>query len=339
MKAIGIRRSGPADEVFEGVTVPRPTISSDRPYDILVKVKAVSVNPVDTKKRAGSFAPSAGLDVKILGYDGSGVVEAVGASVTRFKVGDEVAYAGDITRPGSNAEYQLVDSRIVGRKPKNLSFVQTAAYPLVTLTAWEGLFEGLVIPVDGKGAEGKRILVIGGAGGVGSTVIQLAKKLADLTVIATASRPESADHCKSLGADHVIDHSKNLKEELSKIGVDSVNYIFNTQSTDHYWQACSEVLKPLGRLVLINETDEKLPIGIFMGKRLSVTYELMFTRPMFGAEPEKQGHILDRFADLVEEGGIKCTMGRSEKLTAANLAAVHKQLESHRTVGKVTLEW
>ncbi|KAJ3048609.1 hypothetical protein HK097_010385 [Rhizophlyctis rosea] len=335
MKAIGHTRNGPADDVLEEREVPVPTLSN--PWDILVRVKAVSVNPVDTKRR--SIHPIGENTFRILGYDASGIVEAVGSSVTRFKKGDEVAYAGAIGRDGSNAEFQLVDSRIVGRKPKSLGYAQAAAYPLVGLTAWEGLFEGAGIPVDGKGAEGKKLLVIGGAGGVGSLVIQLAKKLAHLTVIATASRSESQKFAQSLGADHVIDHSRNLKEELKKIGIDSVDYIYNTQSTEHYFEQAVDVLGVTGKLILINETDEKLPLGKLMSKRLSVIYELMFTRPIFGVELEKQGAILDRLAELIESGTLKSTEGHVEKWSLAGLKSVHKQLESHRTVGKVVLEF
>ena len=268
MKAIGFTSYGDA-EVLKELSVPKPVPGDE---DVLVRVKATATNPVDCKIRSnwGKGASEVPQEKSpfICGYDGAGVVEAVGKNVTKFKEGDEVYFAGVMSRQGSNADYTLLDERVVALKPKNVSFAEAAGFPLTGLTAIEGLVESLHVRLrenetkdDDDNGE-KVLLVIGGAGGVGSMVIQLAKQwLRPLRVVATASRPETVEWCKKLGADDVINHKNNLKEELEKIGVKGVDYVFNTASTEQWFEQIVDIANPLARIVLINETDEKLPLG------------------------------------------------------------------------------
>lgn len=317
MKAVALTRYLPIDDPQSLVEVelPRPEAAG---RDLLVRVQAVSVNPVDTKVRAPK--PQVDDAPKVLGYDAAGVVEAVGDQVTRFAPGDAVYYAGDITRPGSNAEFQLVDERLAGGKPRSLEFADAAALPLTALTAWELLFERMPYAFDG-GGEGKTLLVIAGAGGVGSIAIQLAR-LAGFTVVATASRKETIDWCRKLGAHHMIDHRQPLAEQIGKLGFDHVDAAINLADTDRYWEPLGELLAPQGHVGLIVEPESALKIGDpYKAKCIGIHWEMMFARARFRTpDMGEQGRILDRVGELVDAGKLRGT--RSETLgpiTAANL--------------------
>jgi zinc-binding alcohol dehydrogenase family protein len=294
------------------------------PHDLLVEVRAVSVNPVDTKVRAGLDAP------RVLGFDAAGVVRAVGAAVTAYAPGDEVYYAGTIDRPGSNAGYQLVDEHLVGRKPRTLDWAQAAALPLTTITAWETLFDALRLGPASTG----RLLVVSAAGGVGSMVIQLAKTLTGVEVIGTASREESAEFARALGADHLADHH-SLVESVRAV-VPDVQYVFSPVSGKNV-EAYAELLTPRGEIVAIDEPPgmDLLPLK---SKSITWHWELMFTRPLFQKTDATQRDLLNRVAELVDEGRIRTTLTKTfEGLTGENLRQAHAQLESGRTVGKVAL--
>ncbi|TCK31485.1 zinc-binding alcohol dehydrogenase family protein [Ancylobacter aquaticus] len=334
MKAIGYIQSLPITEeraLFDFETA-APTPG---PRDLLVRVKAVSVNPVDTKvrmRRAGSEdAPV------ILGWDAAGVVEAVGAEVTLFKVGDEVFYAGDLNRPGTNAELHLVDERIVGHKPSSLGFAEAAALPLTSLTAWEGLFDRLQVPMNG--GEATSLLVIGAAGGVGSLAVQFARQLTKLTVIGTASRPESRAWVEGLGAHAVIDHSRPLAAELEAAGLGLVDYTYTLTNTDKHWAEIIKGAKPQGRIAIIDDpaTLDALPLK---GKSLSLHWELMFTRSLFQTpDMIRQHEILEEVAHLVDAGTLRTTLGENfGPINAVNLRRAHAQVESGRSIGKIVLE-
>ena len=335
MKAVALTRYLPISdpESLIDVELPKP---EPRAHDLLVRVEAVSVNPVDTKQRA----PKPGVEAhpKVLGYDAAGVVEAVGADVTLFKPGDAVWYAGDITRPGSNAQYQLVDERIVGHKPKTLDFARAAAMPLTTITAWELLFDRMRLDLDGADA-GKSLLIIAGAGGVGSIAIQLARR-AGLVVIATASRPETVEWCQRMGAQHVIDHRQPLAPQLAALGFATVDAIANLADTDRYWTTMGELIAPQGRIGLIVEPKGPLPIGgVFKIKCATIAWETMFGRSRFGTPDMIEQHrLLDRVAEWIDKGELKnthtATLGT---INAANLRKAHAQLESGTTIGKITL--
>jgi zinc-binding alcohol dehydrogenase family protein len=303
------------------------------PRDLLVAVKAVSVNPVDTKVRRRRQ----GTDGKpvILGWDAAGVVEAVGSEVSLFRPGDEVFYAGSLTRDGTNAEYHLVDERIVGLKPKSLGFAEAAALPLTAITAWEGLFDRLDVPKNGAG----KLLVIGAAGGVGSLAVQFARRLTELTVIGTASRPESAKWARELGAHHVIDHSKPLAGELAAAGLDEVDYVYSLTNTDQHWAEIVKAVRPQGRVALIDDpkTLDALPLK---QKSASLHWEFMFTRSMFETpDMAAQHRLLTEVAKLVDAGTVKTTLGANfGAINAANLKRAHAALESGRSIGKVVLE-
>ena len=334
MKAVALTHYLPISdpEALVDVELPKPT-PLDR--DVLVRVEAISVNPVDTKVRAPKDKVE--KEPKVLGWDAAGVVEAVGSAVTRFKVGDEVYYAGDLTRPGCNAQFQAVDERIVGRKPKTLSFAEAAALPLTTITAWESLFDRLAVNLE-NGGLGRTLLIIGGAGGVGSIAIQLAK-MAGLTVFATASRPESAKWVLSLGADAAIDHRKPLSEQLASLGHQEVDYVANFANTDQYWSIMAEVIKPQGHIVGIVENAHPVDINLLKSKSGSFHWTFMFTRSMFHTpDMEKQGLLLNQVADLVDAGKIRTTHSETlSPINAANLRSVHVKLESGRAIGKITL--
>jgi zinc-binding alcohol dehydrogenase family protein len=304
-------------------------------HDLLVRIEAISVNPVDTKIRAPK--PQVETTPHVLGWDAAGVVEATGPDVARFKPGDEVYFAGDITRPGSNSEYQLVDERIVGHKPHTLSFAEAAALPLTTITAWEALFERLNI--DRFGANhGQSLLIIGGAGGVGSIAIQLAR-LAGLVVIATASRPETQAWVTGLGAHHVIDHRDHLPTQLGALNFAAVHYIANFSSIDTYWSVMAELIRPQGKIVGIVENDAPLELGLLKSKSASFIWEFMFTRAMYRTpDMTAQGQILDEAAVLIDAKKLRTTL--SETLTpinAANLRQAHARIESGHTIGKLVL--
>lgn len=334
MKAVALTRYLPISdpESLQDFDIPKP-VPGNR--DLLVQIEAVSVNPVDVKVRA----PKAGVEAepKILGWDAAGVVERVGADVTLFRQGDEVYYAGSIIRPGTNSEYHLVDERIVGRKPASLTFAEAAALPLTTITAWETFFERLHIDQAG-GDAGKLLLVIGGAGGVGSIGIQIAK-FAGLRVIATASRSETREWCKNLGADDVIDHRQPLKIELEKIGVTAVDYIANFSNTDLYWEAMGEIIRPEGVICSIVENSGPLDLNVLKSKSGTFSWEFMFTKSMFNTpNMESQGILLNEAAKLIDSGRIRTTLTETvPTINAKNLRYVHERIESGRTIGKIVL--
>jgi zinc-binding alcohol dehydrogenase family protein len=335
MKAVAFTRHLPIDdpESLVDVELSKPVPG---PNDLLVRVAAVSVNPVDTKIR--SPKPQVEAQPKVLGYDAAGTVEAVGESVNGFKPGDRVYYAGDVTRPGSNAEYQLVDSRLVGHAPQSLDLADAAALPLTTITAWELLFQRM--PFDSEhGGDGKSLLVIGGAGGVGSIAIQLARR-AGFTVIATASRAETIDWCRSMGAQHVINHRQPLVPQLAAIGFAQIDAAINLADTDRYWETLGELLAPQGHLGLIVEPSSTLKIGDpYKAKCIGIHWEMMFARPRFKTPDQaEQGRILERVAALFDARELRST--RTETLTpinAANLREAHRRLESGTSIGKLAL--
>ncbi|MBR0671048.1 zinc-binding alcohol dehydrogenase family protein [Neoroseomonas soli] len=333
MKAIGFTRCHPVDhpEALLDLDIPAPAMPEG--HDLLVEVRAVSVNPVDTKRRR-SEEPKDGP--RILGFDAAGVVRAVGPSCTLFRSGDEVFYAGVVTRPGSNAELQLVDERIVGRKPKALSFAEAASMPLTSITAWEGLHDRLGIH-EGAGA-GEALLVIGGAGGVGSMIIQIARQRTALTVVATASRPETQAWCRDLGAHHVVDHTGDIPAQLKTLGV-KPRYVFSTNTTARNWDQIVAAVAPQGAIVLI-ESQAPIDARQLMPKSVSLHWELMFTRPIFGTPDMIEQHrLLDAVADLVDHGRIRHTMTRNlGPMTAERLREAHALVESGTMIGKVVLE-
>ena len=319
-------------------------VTLDKPVptgrDLLVAVEAISVNPVDTKVRSPKDKVES--EYRVLGWDAVGRVVATGPEATLFKVGDEVYYAGSIARAGSNSEFQLVDERIVGHKPTTLSNAQAAALPLTAITAWEGLFDRLLIPQSTQASKSKpkTLLIIGGAGGVGSIAIQLAKTLTNVTVIATASRAESAQWCRSLGADVVIDHRKPLQEQLTAQGINAVDYIFCLNNTDQHWVAMSEVIKPQGHICSIVELSGQVDLNLLKNKSVTFTWELMFTRSLFETDDMiEQHHLLNRVADLIDSGKIITTLNQVlSPINASNLRQVHAQIESGTTIGKIVLE-
>ena len=313
--------------------LPKPSAAG---RDLLVKVHAVSVNPVDTKRRMAKDADAA---PKVLGWDAAGTVEAIGRDVTLFKPGDAVYYAGDVGRPGSNSEFQLVDERIVGRKPKSLDFAQSAAIPLTAITAWESFFDRMKIDRHGK-HRGARILIIGGAGGVGSIGIQLAR-LAGLTVVATASRPETRDWTKKLGAQHVLDHREALKPQAEAIGIKQFEYIANfSGDLDQHWPAMGELIAPQGYAVAIVGNAKPLALDAMRMKSASFCWEFMFTRPRFQTPDMIEQHrLLNEVAALLDAGTLKCTLTETlSPINAANLRAAHARLESGTMIGKLVLK-
>ena len=336
MKAVAFYRPLPIDDADSLVDV---TLETPAPAgrDLLVKVAAVSVNPVDTKVRR---RPVTDPDQpKVLGWDAAGTVEAAGRDCLLFKPGDKVWYAGSIARPGSDAEYQLVDERIVGRMPGNLSFAEAAALPLTSITAWEMLFDRFALRI-GKPAAAGGLLIIGGAGGVGSIAVQLARRLTGLEVIATASRPETQAWCRELGAHHVIDHTRPLGPQLEAVGRKTVDYIFSTTATAQHLAAIPDLLAPQGRFGLIDDPPA-LDAMPFKRKSASVQWEFMFTRPVFGTADMIQQHaLLDEVARMVEDGLVRSTLTeRMGRINAANLRRAHALIESGRARGKVVLEW
>jgi zinc-binding alcohol dehydrogenase family protein len=335
MKAVGYRRSLPITEADSLIDIELP---DPKPLgrDLLVQVKAVSVNPVDTKVRMRQ-APQAG-ETRVLGWDAAGVVVELGPDAHLFKPGDEVWYAGSLVRPGTNAEVHLVDERIVGKKPKSLGFAEAAALPLTTITAWELLFDRFGVP-PGKRFTDKSLLIIGAAGGVGSILTQLARRLTAMTVIGTASRKETADWVLSLGAQYVIDHSKPLSAELRRIGIPAVTHIASLTQTDTHFPEIIESLAPQGKLGLI---DDPPPIDVNQLKRKSISlhWELMFTRPLFGtADMIAQHRLLSEAAELVDAGVIRTTFGEHFGcINAENLKRAHALIEGGKAKGKIVLE-
>ena len=335
MKAVAYKTPGPIEreDALQDITLDKPKAEG---RDLLVKIVAVSVNPVDTKLRLGA-APE-GSDWRVLGFDASGVVEAVGPEVRNFKPGDAVFYAGSIARPGTNSEYHLVDERIVGRKPASLSNAEAAALPLTAITAWEMLFDRLDVKRPTPQG-GNIILVIGGAGGVGSITIQLLRALTDLTVIATASRPETQDWVRKCGAHHVLDHRQPLAPQVKALGLGAPGFVFSTTQTGQHMADIVELIAPQGRFGLIDD-PEVVNAKPFKRKAVSLHWEMMFTRSLFGTpDMAEQGKLLNEVAALVDAGRIRSTVTEvAGKIDAATLRNVHAQLESGLARGKIVLE-
>ncbi|ANI54748.1 zinc-binding alcohol dehydrogenase family protein [Pseudomonas sp. DR 5-09] len=310
------------------LSVPKPG-----PRDLLVEVRAVSVNPVDTKVRAGTFTK----EPKILGWDATGIVREVGSEVTLFQPGDEVFYAGSIARTGSYSEFHLVDERIVGHKPRTLSAADAAALPLTSITAWELLFDRLGV-AEGAG-EGKYLLITGAAGGVGSMLVQLARQLTRLTVIGTASRQETADWVRQLGAHHVIDHSQPLLAQLQALDVPEIDYVASLTHTEQHFAQLIDVLKPQGRLGVIDDPDS-LDVMPLKRKSLSLHWELMFTRSLYETpDMINQHHLLNRVSALIDQGVLQTTVGEHfGAINAANMRRAHALVESGKARGKIVLE-
>lgn len=335
MKAVGYKKSLPIED--QDALIDFETAKQDpRGRDIRVAVKAISANPVDYKVRKRAAPPEG--ETKILGYDAAGVVDAVGPEVTLFKPGDEVFYAGSILRQGTNSEFHLVDERIVGNKPKSLSFAQGAALPLTSITAWELLFDRLGA-VPGKSVDPRTLLITGGAGGVGSILIQLARRLTGLTVVATATRPESQKWCLDLGAHAVIDHGKPMKEQIEKLKLPPVALVASLTFTDQHYKSIAEFMAPQGRFGLIDDPPE-FTMSTFKGKAISVHWESMFTRSSFQTpDMIAQHHLLNDVADLIDKGVLRTTLDQTfGTINAANLKRAHALLESGKSRGKIVLE-
>ncbi|BCL77408.1 NADPH:quinone reductase [Jeongeupia sp. HS-3] len=335
MKAVALSRYLPitdADALLD-VELPKPVAAG---RDLLVSIEAIAVNPVDTKVRApkDKVEPSP----KVLGWDAAGVVEAVGPDVTLFKAGDPVYYAGDLTRPGSNAEYQLVDERIAAIRPATLNAADAAALPLTAITAWEALFDRLGVGRNGED-RGRTALIIGGAGGVGSIAIQLAKTLAGLTVIATASRPESRDWVKALGADATVDHRSDIAAQLKALGHETVDFILCFNDTDRHFATMAQLIAPRGRIVSIVETATLLDLNLLKAKSATFVWEMMFTRSMYQTpDMVKQHELLTEVAKLVDAGTLRTTVGAHYgQINAANLRRAHATLEAGQMIGKIVL--
>lgn len=329
MKTIGITENNSFTE-FE-LEAPKP-----EGRDLLVRVKAVSVNPIDLKVRAGGNPDAA---PKILGWDVAGVVEQTGDSCELFKPGDEVYYAGSLTRPGCNSELHLVDERIVGKKPKSLSFAEAAALPLTSITAWEAMFDRMNISRHEADNKGRAILIIGAAGGVGSIATQLAK-LAGLTVVGTASRTESSAWAREHGADFVIDHRQPFATQLKEAGIEAVDYILCLNSTAAHWTQMADAIATQGKICAIVPAGEPVNLDAMFNKSVAIHWELMFTRPMFQTPDMTEQHrLLDALSDLVDTGKIKSTLTlRLSPINAANLERAHEKLAGGDMIGKLVLE-
>jgi len=335
MKAVGYKKSLPidaADALIDFETAkPEP-----KGRDIRVAVKAISANPVDYKVRKRAAPPEG--ETKILGYDAAGIVDAVGPDVSLFKAGDEVFYAGSIQRQGTNSEFHLVDERIVGAKPKSLSFAQAAALPLTSITAWELLFDRLGA-VPGKSLDPRTLLITGGAGGVGSILIQLARRLTGLTVVATATRPESQKWCLDLGAHAVIDHARPMKEQIEKLKLPPVGLVASLTNTDQHYKAIADFIAPQGKFGLIDDPPE-FNVSVFKGKAVSIHWESMFTRSSFQTpDMIAQHHLLNDVADLIDKSVLRTTLDQTfGTINAGNLKRAHALLESGKSRGKIVLE-
>jgi NADPH2:quinone reductase len=335
MKAVGYKKSLPIDAAEALID-----FETDRPeptgHDIRVAVKAISANPVDYKVRKRAEPPAG--EFKILGFDAAGIVDAVGPEVTLFEPGDEVFYAGSILRQGTNSEFHLVDERIVGKKPTSLSFAQAAALPLTSITAWELLFDRLGA-VPGKSVDPRTLLVVGGAGGVGSILIQLARRLTGLTVLATATRPESQKWCLELGAHAVVDHARPMKDQVESLRVPPVALVASLTATDHHYKAIADLMAPQGKFGLIDDPAE-FTVGVFKGKAISIHWESMFTRSSFKtADMIAQHHLLNDVSDLIDKGVLRTTLHQIfGTINAANLKRAHALLESGKSRGKIVLE-
>ncbi len=330
MKAISHSEYG-GPEVLQFVTVPTPTLQS---RDLLVRVEACAVNPVDAKRRRAGSLPLP--FPKILGFDGAGIVEQVGNEVTLFHVGDEVYFAGDATRQGCYAEFVAIDERIVGHRPKSLSFAEAAAIPLTGLTVWEAFFEQMHMephPTNNKGT----VLILGGAGGVGSIAIQIAKRAAGLHVIATASRPASVEYCRQLGADAIIDHTRELGPQLQTLGLEGVEYILNGGEVNNIPQLAA-VLNPLGTICCIvgGDAAKSIDASLVFAKRGTLTFELMFARARLKIEMERQGQILNHLAELLDQNVLVSTL--TQRMDWREIQQAHQLIESGHTLGKIVLD-
>jgi zinc-binding alcohol dehydrogenase family protein len=334
MRAVAFEKSLPIEEANALIDVDRPK-PEPKGRDLLVEIKAVSVNPVDTKVRK-NMPPEPGSQ-KVLGWDAAGIVTAVGPDATLFKPGDAVFYAGAINRDGTNAEFHLVDERIVGPKPASLDFSQAAALPLTTITAWEAMFDRLDVrrPVPGAA---NAILIVGGAGGVGSIAIQLARQLTDLTIIATASREETQDWCRELGAHHVIDHRRPMAAQVEALGIGAPAFVFSTNDTGTHMPEIAALIAPQGRVALIDD-PANLDVMVLKRKSVSLHWEFMFTRPLFGtADMQAQHDLLAELSRLVDAGTIRTTLTDVfGTINAANLKRAHALIESGRAKGKIVL--
>jgi NADPH2:quinone reductase len=335
MKAVAYQTPGPIDreDALQDITLETPNATG---RDLLVKIHAVSVNPVDAKVRTSR--PPLDSDWQVLGYDASGVVEAIGPDVQNFKPGDAVFYAGAIDRQGTNSEYHLVDERIVGNKPASVSDAEAAALPLTAITAWEMLFDRLDVKRPTPEG-GDSILVIGGAGGVGSITIQLLRALTDLQVIATASRPETQNWVRECGAHYVIDHRQPLAAQVEALDIGAPGFVFSTTQTDQHLADINELIAPQGRFGLIDD-PEVLDAKVFKQKAVSLHWEFMFARPLFGtADMAEQGKLLNQVAELVDAGKIRSTVTDvAGKIDAVTLREVHARIESGSAHGKIVLE-
>lgn len=339
MKAIGYQQTLPINESNALLDIELPTPSASG-HDLLIKVCAIAVNPVDCKIRQ-NVSPNAG-EHKVLGWDAVGEVIEVGEKVTHFNLGDTVFYAGDLNRQGSNAEFQLVDERIVGKKPQSITNSEAAALPLTAITAWELLFERLAIKQIGADSNERStdvILVTGAAGGVGSILVQLAKTLTGATVIGTASREESANWIKELGADYVVDHTKPLASQIKNLNIGDVTHVASLTHTDSYLDSYVEMLAPMGKIALIDD-PKSLDITKLKPKSISLHWEFMFTRSMFNTtDIIKQHQLLNNVSELIDNGHIKTTIGKHlGKINAANLKMAHAEIESGKSIGKIVLE-
>lgn len=335
MKAVGYKEKGSIDrdDALLDITLPKPVPAEQ---DLLVQISAVGVNPVDSKIRANGSPPES--EVKILGWDAAGTVVEKGPQVQGFEIGDRVYYAGDITRSGTNAEYHLVDARIAAKAPASLSDAEAAALPLTTLTAWEMLFDRLDVTRPVAGAA-PAVVVIGGAGGVGSMAIQLLRARTELTVIATASRPETTEWCKSLGAHHVVDHSRPLAPQVEALGIGAPGFVFSTAGSLQYRDDIIKLLAPQGRFGFIDDA-ETFDVNPFKWNSISVHLESVFTRSMLKtADMGAQGDILRNVAGLIDAGKIRTTLTETMgTINAANLKRAHRLVESGRARGKIVLE-
>lgn len=339
MKAIGYQQSLPIDNPLSlvDIEIPKPIASGN---DLLVRVKSIAVNPVDCKIRQ-NVAPE-GDEFKVIGWDAVGEVVAKGESVTHFNIGDNVFYAGALNRQGCNAQYQLVDERIVGHKPKSLSNSEAAALPLTSITAWELLFERLAIKQQSPESNEQStevILIVGAAGGVGSILVQLASVLTGATVIATASRESSEKWVKALGADYVIDHSKPLVAQIEQLNIGQITHVASLTHTDSYLDAYVELLAPMGKIALIDD-PQSVDIKKLKPKCLSLHWEFMFTRSMFNTQDmNQQHHLLNSIAELIDRGYLKTTVGKNLGIiNAANLQKAHAEIEAGKSIGKIVLE-
>ncbi|MGY1457577.1 MULTISPECIES: zinc-binding alcohol dehydrogenase family protein [unclassified Luteimonas] len=336
MRAVGYQTSRPINDVaaLVDIELPRPVASG---CDLLVQVRAVSVNPVDTKVRRNA-QPEAGT-WKVLGFDAAGVVVEAGPDASLFKPGDEVFYAGSLTRPGTNAEFHVVDERIVGHKPRSLDWAESAALPLTSITAWEALFERLQVRDHQVPGAAPAILIVGAAGGVGSMATQLARRLTDLTVIATASRPQTHAWVKDLGAHHVIDHRQPLADQVAALGLGAPAFVFSTTHTDEHLAQIAALIAPQGRLALIDD-PVTFELGLLKRKSVSVHWEYMFTRSMFDTpDIAAQGAVLEEVSRLVDAGTLRTTLAeRLGPIDAATLKQAHGLIESGKARGKIVLE-